>query len=123
MILHHQIKDLDQEFSTVSELGGHNLSTNKVVTLDLDITLILIGAPGNGTIGRGRFTLYAHRYGGANAIIDSQYEIIPLETPSNLAGASVTFSTSANRIIATLTPPSGRTVRAMCTTKITTAQD
>jgi len=123
MITEHPIKYTDQEFSAVEEIGGYSLTTNKIVTFNVDVTLILIGAPGNGTIGRGRFTVFAHRYSGANAIIDSQYSIIPLETPGNLSGASISFTTSTNRIIANFTPPSGRTVRVMARTEIITAQD
>ena len=122
MILLHPTKVIDTEFSSAGEIGGYNLSNNKIVTFDIDVTIILTGAPGNGTIGRGRFTVFAHRYGG-DAIIDSQYTIVPLETPGNLVGSSIAFNVSGARILATFTPPAGRTVMLMSTINITTAQD
>lgn len=102
------------------EVGGYNVSTNKLGFVEIDLVIYDTVTPAN--IGSGKFVVYFHRYGG-NAIVDRQTALNALTTPGNLSGASVDTSASGIRISSNFTGVAGRTIRVIASFKLTTIID
>lgn len=112
--------DLNCVNGATIEVGGYNVSTNKLGFVEIDLVIYDTVSPND--IGSGKFVVYFHRYGG-NAIVDRQQALVSLSTPGNLAGASVNTSASGTRVSANFTGVVGRTIRVIASFKLTTITD
>ena len=117
-MIHHDHIEVDLLcVGTTIEVGGYNVSTNKLGFVEIDLVIYDTVTPAN--IGFGKFVVYFHRYAGS-AIVDRQTALVALSTPGTLAGASVNTTASGNRISANFTGVSGRTIRVIASFKLTT---